>query len=131
MTQKSPAHIVEAFYDALEQRDFETVLGVLREDAALWNEHERTDHSARFFFSSSNPLWSAVSELRYAERKYSVADQEVTVEYVARGRTVRGRHFAFPVTARLLLTSDGQGIRRIEEYFGLADAAAFQEMLAG
>ncbi|WP_157877400.1 nuclear transport factor 2-like protein [Streptomyces odonnellii] len=129
MTHESAMRIAEILYDAVEQRDFETVLGILDNDATLWNEHERSDHSAREFFGGSHALWSAVASLRYTERKYTPTEHGVSVEYVARGLTVRGRRFTFPVTARLFLSSDGHRIRRIEEFFRLTDAAAFQEAL--
>ncbi|MFI2352196.1 nuclear transport factor 2 family protein [Streptomyces sp. NPDC019443] len=130
MTQENAIRVAKSFYDAVEQRNFDTASEILHSESTVWNEHERSDHPARPVFNGSHPLWSALAEFRYTERKYMATDHEVTVEYVARGTTVRGRQFAFPVTARLFLTSDGRGIRRIEEFFGLADSAAFQEVLA-
>jgi ketosteroid isomerase-like protein len=130
MTNATTIGTAHNFYDAVERRDFSACLSLLTTDCTVWNEHERIDRPARTVYDGTGPLWSAVNEMLYTERKCTAPGPAVTMAYLARGTTVRGKDFAVPVRARLLFGDDGL-IKSIEEFFDPADMTALHTALAG
>ena len=113
--------LTHAVFDALEAGDFERFQSFFCPDGVLWQNFTNRDAPVQDVAAMLQGMRAGLKSDRYEDRRYVAIPGGAIAQHTKRATTLDGRVAEIPIMMRVFV--EGGLVRRIEEYFDLAQAA--------
>jgi len=117
--------ITHALFDALEAGDFKKFLSLFDRSAVIWQNFTRRDTPVAEVAAMLEGMRPALQSDRYVDRRYMAIAGGVIAQHTKCATRLDGHVVEIPIMLRVY--TEGDKIKRIEEYFDLSQAASLAE----